>query len=93
MVVRNDSSVPEHLAMVSAPGGARATLVGVGDDNGSLSPDGILLNPGATTRFDSGGPRIELHDIVVSSGAKSLPLLLEFGVAGLVHLRAVVVRG
>lgn len=90
MVVRNDSSVPEHLAAVTTRGGA-ATLVGVGDNNGSLSPAGILLNPATTTTFGDSGPRILLHGTAGVLRAKTLPLLLEFGVAGLVHLQARVV--
>ncbi len=89
MSIRNGGSVAEHLAMVATPNGGRATLQGNSTGNGSLSTSGILLNPGTTVTFGSqGGPSIQLPDVNGTTSHATLPLTLQFGVAGLVHMRA-----
>ncbi|MGW7007785.1 hypothetical protein ACWGCW_34535 [Streptomyces sp. NPDC054933] len=88
MTVRNNGSVPEHLAMVATPNGGRATLRGSDTANGSLSTSGILLRAGTTITFGGqGGPSILLPKVNVTT-SHTLPLTLQFGVAGLVHLQA-----
>ncbi|MCQ4080938.1 hypothetical protein NGB36_10080 [Streptomyces sp. RB6PN25] len=88
MTIRNGGGVPEHLDMVAAPGGARATLQGGSAVNGSMTTSGILLQPASTTTFGGPGPRILFHQVRGITADHTLPLILQFGVAGLVHLQA-----
>jgi hypothetical protein len=89
MVIRNGGDVPEHLAMVATPDGGRGTLQGGGSAaSGSLSTAGILLMPHSTTVFGGNGPGVALRQVHITSGARALPLTLQFAVAGLVHLQA-----
>ncbi|WNM32558.1 hypothetical protein RKE30_20135 [Streptomyces sp. Li-HN-5-11] len=89
MSVRNDDDAPEHLGMVATPGGGRGVLVGgkSAEGNGSLSTAGILLLSGTTVTFGTRGPRILLHQAHVTS-RHTLPVTLQFGVAGMVRLQA-----
>jgi copper(I)-binding protein len=92
MSIRNGGTVPEHLAMVATPNGGRATLRGNSTGNGSLSTSGVLLNPGTTVTFGGqNGPAVQLPDVNGAVAGGTLPLTLQFGVAGLVHLRARVI--
>ncbi|WP_234377129.1 hypothetical protein [Streptomyces sp. TP-A0356] len=88
MEVRNNDGVPEHLGMVATPVGGRGELVGgksAGGD-GSLSTAGILLLSGTTVTFGSGnGPRVLLHRVHGVTAAHTLPVSLQFGIAGLVR--------
>lgn len=92
MSVRNNSSVPEHLGMVATPDDGRGVLVGgrSTEGNGSLSTAGILLQPGTTVAFDADGdgPSVELPEARSAGARRTLPVTLQFGVAGLVHLEA-----
>ncbi|WP_269858223.1 hypothetical protein [Streptomyces sp. RPT161] len=89
MTIRNGGSVAEHLAMVATPNGGRATLQGNSTGNGSLSTSGILLNPGTTVTFGGqGGPSVQLPKVNGATANGTLPLTLQFGVAGLVHMSA-----
>ncbi|MFF7984072.1 hypothetical protein ACFZDK_33995 [Streptomyces sp. NPDC007901] len=90
MSVRNDGAVPEHLGMVATPDKGRGELVGgkPAEGNGSLSTAGILLLSGTTVVFRGDGPRVELHHVHGITSRHTLPLSLQFGVAGLVHLQA-----
>ncbi|MCQ4081053.1 hypothetical protein NGB36_10680 [Streptomyces sp. RB6PN25] len=90
MTIRNDGSVPEHLDMIAAPGGSRATLQGGSAVDGSMTSAGILLQPGSTTTFGGHGPHVLFQDVHGTTAIHTLPLTLEFGVAGLVHVQAVV---
>jgi hypothetical protein len=90
MSVRNDDGVPEHLGMVATPDGGRGELVGgkSAEGNGSLSTAGILLLSGTTVTFGGGGPRVLLHHVHGTTAQRTLPLALQFGVAGLVRFQA-----
>lgn len=89
MTIRNASSIPEELAMVEGPDGAQATLTGDSSDDGSLSTAGIELDPNTTTVFGAkGGPEANLPDRSQLVGRGTVPLVLEFGVGGLVHMVA-----
>ncbi|MFR0355594.1 hypothetical protein [Streptomyces sediminimaris] len=90
MAVRNDDGVPEHLAMVSTPDGGRGRLTGAksAEGNGSLSTAGILLRDGTTVTFGAGGPRVLLHHVQGVTARHTLPVALQFGVAGLVRFQA-----
>lgn len=90
MTVRNDGDVPEHLAMVATTGAGRGTLQGMGSGNGSLSTAGVLLMPHTTVVFGGNGPRVLLPD--AQATGSTLPVTLQFGVVGLVHLQAEVAR-
>ena len=89
MRVRNDDGVPEHLAMLATPDGGRADLVGgkSSEGNGSLSTAGILLLSGTTVAFPGDGPSVLLHHVRGVTARDTLPLSLQLGVAGLVHLQ------
>lgn len=90
MSVRNEDGVPEHLGMVATPDGGRGELVGgrSAEGNGSLSTAGILLLSGTTVTFGGSGPRILLHHVQGVSAGHTLPVALQFGVAGLVRFQA-----
>lgn len=90
MSVRNGGAVPEHLGMVATPDQGRSVLEGgkSAEGNGSLSTAGILLPPGTTVAFRGDGPRVELHHVRGITARHTLPLSLQFGVAGLVRLQA-----
>lgn len=90
MSVRNGGAVPEHLGMVATPDKGRGVLVGgkSTEGNGSLSTAGILLLPGNTVTFHGGGPSVLLHHVRGITAGHTLPLSLQFGVAGLVQLQA-----
>ncbi|MFJ9543786.1 hypothetical protein ACIRPX_42160 [Streptomyces sp. NPDC101225] len=90
MSIRNGGAVPEHLGMVASPDRGRGELVGgeSAEGNGSLSTAGILLLSGTTVTFRGDGPRVELHHVRGITAGHTLPLSLQFGVAGLVRLQA-----
>jgi len=87
MTVRSDSDVEEHLAAVMTPDGGRGTLHGTGDEDGSLSPAGILLSPGSTTDFSAHGPEITLGALHGVTTRHTLPVIFEFAMAGMVRLQ------
>jgi len=92
MTVHHGDGVPEHLAMVATPGGGRGTLTGApkGTD-GMMTSAGVLLPADSTVTFGRGkGPGIALEKVPDGTSAHTLPLLLEFGVARLVRLSAIV---
>ncbi|MFF7074565.1 hypothetical protein [Streptomyces pseudovenezuelae] len=90
MTVRNDDGVPEHLGMVATPDRGRGTLVGgkSAQGNGMLDTAGILLLDGSSVTFDGDGPRVLLHHVHGVTAQHTLPVVLQFGVAGLVRVRA-----
>ncbi|WP_345649147.1 hypothetical protein [Streptomyces tremellae] len=95
MTVRNSGSVTDHLDMVGVPGGARGTLGGGRDPkaDGAMDPAGILIqSDGATTFGAKGGPTVTLHHVKDVTGRRTLPLILQFGVTGLVRFEARVER-
>ena len=87
MTVRSASDVPEHLAAVMTPDGGRGTLSGTGDEDGSLSPAGILINPGSTTVFSAHGPKIALGTVHGVTARHTLPVIFEFAMAGMIRLQ------
>ncbi|MFF0516473.1 hypothetical protein [Streptomyces sp. NPDC004250] len=91
MSVRNASTVPEHLGMVGTTAGGRGVLVGAKgtEGTGALTTAGILLQPGTTVTFGGGGgPSVKLPKARATGGDRTLPITLQFGVAGLVRLDA-----
>ena len=89
MTVHNGDGVTEHLGMVGTPDAGRGTLVaGKGLTDGSLSNAGILLMPGSTVTFGGDGPTVRLTAVHGVTAAHTLPVILEFGVARLVHVSA-----
>ncbi|WP_328564978.1 hypothetical protein [Streptomyces coelicoflavus] len=97
MTVRNNGTVPEHLGMVGTSAGGRGELVGAEgtEGSGALTTAGILLRPGTTVAFGGGdGPSVKLPRAARNAGGqRTLPVTLQFGVAGLVHLDARVSDG
>jgi hypothetical protein len=88
MSLRNGTGTPEHLAMVGMPDGGRGTLHGPQKGLGALTSAGILLAPGDTVTFGGRGPTVTLDGVHGVTADRTLPLLLEFSNAGLVHLTA-----
>ncbi len=87
--VRNGTGVPEHLDMIGTPDAGRGALRGAAIGvNGSLTTAGILIQPDSTVTFGGRGPGIRLTRVHGVTSARTLPLVLEFGVARLVHLTA-----
>lgn len=94
MRIANGGGVPEHVDMVELPDGSRATLTGGKAVNGSLSTAGVLIQSGTAVTFGSpGGPAAALHGAHGVTAKHTLPLIIQFGVAGLVRLQAQVVSG
>jgi copper(I)-binding protein len=92
MTVHNGETTPEHLDFVATPNAGRGVLTGTASgDSGSMQSAGILLPAGGTVRFGSAsGPTVKLTGVHGVTAAHTLPVTLQFGVAGLVHLTAVV---
>lgn len=92
MTVHHGDGVPEHLAMVATPGGGRGTLTGAPKGTeGMMTSAGVLLPADSTVTFGRGkGPSVTLDQAPDATTAHTLPLLLEFGVARLVRLSAIV---
>src|SRR5882757_8897949 len=91
MTVRNNSGVPDHLDMVGTPDAGRGVLTGGTEkDSGSMDGAGILLETGSTVTFGGDGPSIRLTGVHGVTAAHTLPLALQFGVARLVRLSAIV---
>ena len=84
--VDNLGPVTEHLALVSVPGSGSGTLTGAAAGNGALSTAGIQIASGGSTVFDAKAPSIVLPPVKGLKAGATLPVLLEFGIAGLVHL-------
>lgn len=92
VTVHNAEGVTEHLDMIGAPDSGRASLEGGRHADGSLSSAGIVIQPGTSVTFGSaGGPKALFQDVHGVTPHHTLPLMLQFGVAGLVHLQARVV--
>lgn len=91
MTVHNGGAAPEHLDMVATPGGGRGTIQGgKGNGNGSMTSAGVLFRPDSTVAFGGSGPLVRFTAVQGMTTSRTLPLALEFGIAGLVHLDAVV---
>jgi copper(I)-binding protein len=89
MTVHNGSGVPEHLAMIGTPDSGRAILQGGRGTNGSPTSAGILIQPDSTVLFGSeDAPRALLTKVHGITAHHTVPLILQFGVAGLVNLQA-----
>jgi hypothetical protein len=77
--------------MVAAPEGGRGLLSGGKDEgNGSLTGAGIVVRPDSTVTFGGSGPTVRFTGVHGATASHTLPIALEFGIAGLVHLDAVV---
>ena len=92
MTVHNAGEATDHLDMVAIPGGQRGTLKGGKGTNGVLDTAGIAFRINSTVAFGGSGPTVRLRDVHETT-AHTLPLTLQFGVAGLVHLQARVATG
>jgi copper(I)-binding protein len=92
MTLHNGGDAPEHLAMVATAGGGRGTLRGSPHQgDGALDSAGILVRPGATVTFGgTGRPQVRFTGLQQAATSHTMPLTFEFGIAGLIHLEAVV---
>ena len=89
MTLHHGDGVPEHLDMVAAPEGGRGVLTGAAKgENGMMTDAGILLPAGTTVTFGGDVPAVRFPRVDGVTAAHTLPLSLQFGVAGLVHLTA-----
>ncbi|MFJ1702852.1 hypothetical protein [Kitasatospora sp. NPDC088346] len=92
VTVRNEGSVPEHLAQVSTAADGQSTFrAGKGPEN-LLSSAGVLIRPGESVTFGGDGPRIlfpaPATPPATAGGGPSVDTIMIFAVAGLVHLPA-----
>jgi hypothetical protein len=91
MAVRNSGSVTDHLDFVSVPGGSRGVLKGgKSAGSGAMTSAGIQFPPGTSVTFGSGpgDPTVRLTGAHGVTGAHTLPLILQFGVSGLIRVQA-----
>ncbi|QMU72945.1 hypothetical protein [Streptacidiphilus sp. P02-A3a] len=84
--VDNAGPVTEHLAVVSVPGLGQATLQGSAGPVNALSTAGIMIDSGSSAVFGAGAPAVVLPSAKGLTPGGTTPVLLEFGIAGLVHL-------
>jgi hypothetical protein len=91
--VDNEGPVTEHLSVVSVPGMGQATLEGSAGPVNALSTAGIMIDSGSSATFGAGTPSVVLPSGNGLKAGGTSPVLLEFGVAGLVHLTVPVKAG
>jgi hypothetical protein len=88
--VSNQGPATEHLALVSVASGGQATLKGGSSLSGSLTTAGVLLGSGSTVGFGapSGAqePSILLPADASRKAGGTESVMVEFAIAGLVHL-------
>ncbi|MGK4579486.1 hypothetical protein [Kitasatospora sp. HPMI-4] len=90
MVVRNDSTIDEHLVMVSSSAMESAVLKAPGG-TATVPPVGVNLVPSSPVTFGTqDGYHVVLRHLNVPSGAKELPVSVLFARLGMVQLKAVV---
>ena len=93
MSVTNDSAATEHLYGVTSTHTSGSELFNAPADAGAQPQPadgaGITLQPGSTTTFGPGGPRILLTGPIGLATGRPVTLTLDFALAGLVHLIAV----
>lgn len=95
MTVANLSQAEEHLYAVSSAHAASAGMFTTPPSPGATpqpadAGQGIELDPGTTTTFGPGGPRILLEQPTGLAGARTVEVTLVFALAGIVHLTALV---
>ena len=90
LTVNNRGPVTEHLALVSLAGGAQAVLKGGKTLSGSLTTAGVLLGSGSSVGFGapsgSKDPSILLPADTSRKVGGTESVMVEFAIAGLVHL-------
>ncbi len=91
--VDNKGPVTEHLAMVSVPGLGQANLVGSTGPVNALSTAGIMIDSQSSATFGTSAPAVALPSTKGLTAGGTTPVLLEFGIAGLVHLTVPVLAG
>ena len=91
--VDNKGPVTEHLAMVSVPGLGQANLVGSTGPVNALSTAGIMIDSQSSATFGASAPAVALPSAKGLTAGGTTPVLLEFGIAGLVHLNVPVLAG
>ena len=91
--VDNKGPVTEHLDLVSVPGIGQATLQGSAGAANALSTAGVLVYSDGSATFGTRAPSITLPSVKGLKAGGTTPVLLEFGVAGLVRLTVPVLAG
>ncbi|MFC1420039.1 hypothetical protein [Streptacidiphilus cavernicola] len=90
LTVNNQGPATEHLALVSLAGGGQAVLKGGAALSGSLTTAGVLLGSGSSVGFGapsgSKEPSVQLPADPSRKVGGTEPVMLVFGIAGLVHL-------
>ena len=93
MTVTNDSAATEHLYGITSTHTSGSELFNAPATAGAqpqpADAAGITLQPGATTTFGPGGPRILLTGPIGLASGRPVALTLDFALAGLVRLTAV----
>ena len=91
--VDNEGPVTEHLAVVTVPGMGQATLQGSAGPANALSTAGIMIDSGTSATFGTSAPSVVLPSAKGLAPGGTSPVLLDFGIAGLVHLTVPVKAG
>jgi hypothetical protein len=84
--VDNKGPVTEHLAVVTVPSQGQATLQGSAGPVNALSTAGIMIDSGDVAVFGPGAPSVQLPSAKGLAAGGTTPVLLDFGIAGAVHL-------
>jgi hypothetical protein len=84
--VDNKGPVTEHLAVVTVPPQGQATLQGSAGPVNALSTAGIMIDSGDVVSFGAGAPSVQLPSAKGLTAGSTTPVLLDFGIAGAVHL-------
>jgi hypothetical protein len=84
MGVTNSGPVTEHLALVAVQGKV-ATLAGTASDAKSVA--GVLIASGSTASFGAAnGPKVVLTNGAALKSGGTVPVMLQFGIAGMVRI-------
>ncbi|WP_042428856.1 hypothetical protein [Streptacidiphilus anmyonensis] len=84
MGVTNSGPVTEHLALAAVQGKV-ATLDGAADNAKSVA--GVLIGSGSTASFGAAnGPKVVLTNGAALKPGGTVPVMLQFGIAGMVRI-------
>ncbi|WP_037602287.1 hypothetical protein [Streptacidiphilus rugosus] len=86
LAVDNAGPVTEHLALASVDG-VQAKLVGGDPKANPLSVAGVLIASGTTAQFGvPGAPKIVMTNGAALKPGGTVPVMLQFGVAGMIRM-------
>ncbi|MFC5907769.1 hypothetical protein [Streptacidiphilus monticola] len=87
LTVDNEGPVTEHLALASVDG-TQATLHGGATADTGLSPAGVRIAPAAKVAFGTANaPSATLPTTATLKAGEDVPVMLQFGIAGMIRLQ------